>query len=262
LEGSNGRRRLVSLEDGHALFPRILEEAPWARLSEDGTKLLAVEADPDGGLDVPWFLDLRTGQEQQIWIPGISESGDNARIVWHRRNALEIYKGRVLVAFVDIRRALEPGTAVYVRIEEPWEPGRVNGTSDDYAMLLGADIDEDFRTVVVAKERRTQGAGEVAVEIYGQFHLPDTMYHQVHSKLMARWLLQAGSFRALWLSPEGSRLIQRTQRGGKTTNAVWDTRSGKRLGDIPLTGDCFDFSPDGTLVGEKRGDDLALLKLR
>src|SRR5262245_24030796 len=81
------------------------------------------------------------------------------------------------------------------------------------------------------------------------------------AKVIAHWPLEPKSLRALWLSPEGSRLILRTEHRGKITNPVWDTSTGKHLGDLTLNGDCFDFSPDGKLLGEKRGDDLALIKL-
>jgi hypothetical protein len=255
-EGPDGRRTLVSLKDGHAMWPRIVAHAPWARLSEDGTKLLAVEAGPYNGLDVPWFFDLRTGKKQEIWIPSIGAVADPV-IVKYRRNTLQIDPSQMLTAFLDIRHAPRDADATYVEFGGGWNEGEDAGGIG----LPGVDVDNDFQTIVLVKmdwAEKSPQHDRAKVEVYQHIHLKN---ERDDAKLTAEWPIAPHSFRALWLSPEGRRLILRTEHGGKITHAVWDTDTGKHLGDIALTGDCFDFSPDGKLLGEKRGDDLAILKL-
>jgi hypothetical protein len=77
----------------------------------------------------------------------------------------------------------------------------------------------------------------------------------------AAWPVDARAFRAHWLSPDGRRAVVRTRRGGRTVDGVWDTREGRHLGDVALGGECFEFSPDGKLVAEKRGSALATVAL-
>jgi len=237
------------------MWPRILAHAPWAQLSDDGTKLVAVEADPSRGLDVPWFFDLRTGKRQEISIRGIGTMIEPV-IVGCRRNTLQIERSQASASFLDIRHASQDGERTYVSFVGGWDEGDGPGGIG----LPGVDVDNDFQTIVLVKEDWSQDASErdrAKVEVYLHVHQKD----RDDAKLISHWPLAPHTFRALWLSPEGSRLILRTENRGKIMNSVWDTATGKHLADLTLTGDCFDFSPDGKLLAEKRGDDVAILKL-
>lgn len=258
-EGADGRRRLVSLDDGRSLFPEVVNKAPWARLSDDGTRLLAAESDPDlepvgkPGFFVPWFLDLASGRQHEVAaLPSVSEGGGPALIERYRRNAIQLVGSRIVVGFVDIRRARssevdEASGLVVVR-------DGIRGGYDT-ADCLAADVDMELRTVVVAKvDRGDRRRGRV--DVYT--HLLRSTWE---AKATAGWPIDVDSFRGLWLSPDGRRVILRSGRGRDVRNGVWSTATGRRLGDIPLRGECFDFSPDGGVVADKRGRDLVLTAL-
>lgn len=63
------------------------------------------------------------------------------------------------------------------------------------------------------------------------------------------------------ISPDGTRLVVRSERRGVVRHEAWSTANGRHLGDVPLQGECFELSPDGQTVADKRGDALALLPL-
>lgn len=258
-EGADGRRRLVSFEDGRSLFAETVVKAPWARLSDDGTRLFAAEADPDReplgkpGFFVPWFLDLASGRQQAVaGLPSVSEGGGPALIERYRRNAIQLVGSRIVVAFVDLRDARgseADANRGLVVVRDGIRGGY------DTADCLAADVDTELRTVVVAKvDRGDRHRGRL--DVYAQLRRSTW-----EARATAGWPLDIDAFQGLWLSPEGRRVIVRSGQGGEVRYGVWSTATGRYLGSVPLRGECFDFSPDGKLVADKRGRALVVMEL-
>ncbi len=66
---------------------------------------------------------------------------------------------------------------------------------------------------------------------------------------------------ALWLAPDGSRLLVRTREGDATPLSVWDTTNGKKLGTVDVAWEGFEFSPDAKHLAVASKGELRIVDL-
>lgn len=236
--------QLVTPGSGAAHFASALAGAKTIELSEDGQRAILKPAQRAE----EWFtVDLATGKRRAIKVPPISAGGSDTVPVWARRRSIQVEQSRIASGFFDyLAKPYAGGQVPILRVGNCYaQAGQGTGA------FYGADTDAAFRTAVVARKPCERAPHVPMIEVWRR---------AARSKDFTRtksWRI-GGKLLALWLSPDGGRVIVRAKSGGKVETKVYDTRTGKARGNVALHGGCFAFSPDGKRIAEKRGSNVSI----
>lgn len=247
LERRGKSYRLVDPSTGRVRFSAALAGAATAQLSEDGEHVVFKPAKSSESLFV---LDLASGKRRAIRIPMFSAGGSDTVPLWVRRRSVQVSQSRIASGFFDYLAKPSAGGRVPLLSISNCFATTGQGTGAFY----GADTDAAFRTAVVARKPCESKPHIARIEVHRRAAGSD------HFKLTKSWPV-SGKFLALWLSPDGGRVIVRARQRGKIRNTVYDTHTGKARGSVVLHGGCFAFSADGARVAEKIGHELRVSAL-
>jgi len=235
-----------------ARLTSALAAATSASFSEDGQRLVVTSAPSASPEDKPCpttWIAVPNGALHAIHLPPVAAGGSEPSCPRARRRSVEIFQSRIAVAFADYVKPRRPnqGKPDYVL-------GNDFGTDrQPQARFFGADVDARTATVAVAHVP-TQGknAGKPIIEVL--------QIQPGKSTLLSAWPI-TGTFKAMWLSPEGSRLIVRTAEAGPSSLSVFDTAAGVELKKLDFEWDGFEFLPDGKKLAVARGGELRVVDL-
>ena len=233
-----------------------LVDASAASISEDGERLVMTQKHPgtsagmgDASCPTAW-LDLATSKVQPIALPGVAAGGSDQHCAWVRRRAVQMFQSRIAMAFSDYTAVARPGDSevkgLYVL------PNLFATDLQGKGKLLGADIDDGAHTVAVARIPAEPNLGKAPIVEIASVNGGKAP--------VKRWPVR-GELLALWLSPDGSRLLMRTREAGATSLSVWDTKLGTKLGTLDFEWEGFEFSPDGKHLAVAAKGELRVVDL-
>ncbi|WP_394842922.1 hypothetical protein LZC95_38350 [Pendulispora brunnea] len=241
LRGADGKE--------NAALSRKLAGASKVILSEDGERAVVFAkggaAAADESCPKRW-IDLATSQAHGIVIPSVAAGGSSETCKWVRRRGVQIFQSRIGMAFADYTTAranISERKGLYILDNF----GFVVDNVRDVGVLLGADIDDGAHAIAVARI-------PAVPEKIGRAPIIEMAPVDTKKHATKRWPIE-GHFVALWLSPDGSRLLLRTKQNDATSLSVWDTQEGRKLGVLDFDWDGFEFTPDGKrLVVASKGE--------
>jgi len=250
LRGADGKESALS---------RKLAGATKVTLSEDGERAViftkaGASGDTDESCPARW-LELApsgAGKAHPIVIPSVAAGGSSEACKWVRRRGVQIFQSRIGMAFADYTTARHsPSDRKGLYILDNF--GFVVNNARDIGVLLGADIDDAAHTMAIARI-------PAAPEKIGHAPLVEITPVDTAKHATKRWPIE-GHFLALWLSPDGSRLLLRTKQNDATSLTVWDTKEGTKLGQLDFDWDGFEFAPDGKHLAVASKGELRLVAL-
>ncbi|WP_394832353.1 hypothetical protein LVJ94_38160 [Pendulispora rubella] len=247
LRGADGKDNAIS---------RKLAGASKVILSEDGERVVVfAKGDTsvaDDSCPKRW-IDLGTSKVHPIVIPSVAAGGSSETCKWVRRRGVQIFQSRIGMAFADYTTAranISERKGLYILDNF----GFVVDNARDVGVLLGADIDENAHTIAIARiPAMPEKIGRAPIV---EIAPVDTKKKQATK----RWPIE-GHFLALWLSPDGSRLLLRTKQNDATSLSVWDTKEGTKLGQLDFDWDGFEFSSDGKRLAVVSKGELRFVEL-
>jgi hypothetical protein len=214
-------------------------------MSDDGAALFHSRTEPEGGIDDTTFLDLHTFKETPIAVPYFSAGGSDQVASRVRRESIEVGQSRILRAIYDYRTPTTAKNMTHGLSLPNCFATEGEGTAKFFAM----DVDQSFETAVVARVAcEKKGPKKPVIEVYDR--IKDGDAHVSHS-----WAPNGNPI-ALDVSANGKRVVVSLERKDGLVRELWDTTTGKRVGDITLQADCFELSPDGSRIASMQKSQL------